>query len=120
MTGYLAIALGGALGSVVRYLIGKRISEVSRSRIPMGTGLVNLTGAILLGVLTALDFDGNLYALVGDGFLGAYTTFSTFMYEGFQLFQNREKLNAIVYIAGTIILGVLGFLAGLNIGGLCL
>lgn len=118
MSGYLALALGGALGSVVRYLIGKRISEVSRSRIPMGTGLVNLSGAILLGVLTALDFDGNLYALAGDGFLGAYTTFSTFMYEGFQLFQDREKLNALVYIVGTIVIGVLGFLAGLTIGSI--
>jgi CrcB protein len=120
MIGYFALALGGALGSVARYLIGKRISGVSRSRIPLGTGLVNLTGAILLGLLTSLDFGGNLYALIGDGFLGAYTTFSTFMYEGFQLFQDREKLNALVYIAGTIILGVLGFLAGLTIGGIWL
>lgn len=118
MTGYFAVALGGALGGVVRYLIGKRISEASRSRLPMGTAVVNLTGALLLGVLTSLDIEGNLYALAGDGFLGAYTTFSTFMYEGFQLFQDREKLNALVYIAGTIVLGVLGFLAGLAIGGI--
>jgi len=120
MTGYFAVALGGALGSVVRFLIGKRISEVSRSRLPIGTGVVNLTGAVLLGILTSLDFDGNLYALVADGFLGAYTTFSTFMYEGFQLFQDREKLNAMVYIVGTIILGILGFLAGLQVGNLWL
>ncbi|NYC94583.1 fluoride ion exporter CrcB/FEX [Clostridium acetobutylicum] len=50
--------------------------------------------------------------ILADGFLGAYTTFSTFMYEGFNLFENKKKLNALIYILSSIIIGILGFYMG--------
>lgn len=112
--GYLLIASGGAMGSIARYMIGRRIAEKRATDFPAGTFLVNITGAFLLGSISAAGMDGYLYMLFGEGFLGAFTTFSTFMYEGFNLFQDNEKLNAAGYILASLILGVAGFIAGVE------
>lgn len=112
--GYLIVGLGGALGSVTRYTIGRRLSETSSSWMPIGTFLINISGAILLGILTSIELNGNMYLLLGDGFLGAYTTFSTFMYEGFNLFK-EDKKNALAYIFSTFIFGIVGFIMGIEI-----
>jgi CrcB protein len=111
----MLVAFGGALGSLSRYTLGRMISGGTRSSFPLGTFFINITGALLLGIVTSINLSGNPYALIGDGFLGAYTTFSTFMYEGFTLFQDNEKLNACIYILGSFALGVLGFMAGVGI-----
>jgi len=115
MMGYLLVAVGGALGSLARYIIGTKIAEKARTDIPVGTFLINITGAILLGIVSSIGLNENLYALFGEGFLGAYTTFSTFMYEGFNLFQDNQRKNAIIYISASLILGILGFIIGIGI-----
>lgn len=106
------VGIGGALGSLARYQLGKLVAEKSDTTFPMGTFLINITGAILLGMLSSLDFGRNMYLLFSDGFLGAYTTFSTFLYEGFHLFQENEKMNAFAYILGSLILGIIGYVLG--------
>ncbi len=108
----IIVGIGGALGSLTRYQLGRFISQRSGSSFPIGTFLINISGAILLGFLTGLDTPENIGLLFGDGFLGAYTTFSTFMYEGFRLFQGNRTRNALIYIAGSLIIGVLGFVLG--------
>ena len=113
---YIFVGIGGTFGAITRYLLGKYISERSKSVFPWGTFIINITGALLLGILSGAHTGNTMYALLGDGFLGAYTTFSTFMYEGFNLFQDREKLNAFVYIIGSLFIGIVGFWAGLFIG----
>lgn len=112
---YLLVATGGVFGSLARYIIGRRIAEKARTDFPIGTFFINITGAILLGIVSSIELTGNIYIMIGDGFMGAYTTFSTFMYEGFNLFQDNEKLNAFVYILGSLILGILGFIIGVEI-----
>ena len=57
-----------------------------------------------------------VFLLLADGFLGAFTTFSTFMYEGFNLFQENERLNALVYIISSVFLGIVGFVMGYAAG----
>jgi fluoride exporter len=109
------VGIGGAFGSIVRYILGKTVTEKSRTTFPIGTFIINLTGAILLGLVSSLDVGRNAYLLLGDGFLGAYTTFSTFMYEGFNLFQKNKKLDAITYIIGSLILGILGYAIGFRL-----
>ncbi|PJI06760.1 MULTISPECIES: fluoride efflux transporter CrcB [Clostridium] len=109
---FLLLGVGGAFGSITRYRIGIIVSSKTNSRFPWGTFIINITGAFLLGVVTSLNVDKNLSLLLADGFLGAYTTFSTFMYEGFNLFEDRKKLNAFVYILSSLILGVLAFYFG--------
>jgi len=113
---YVFIAIGGASGSLVRYSLGKFISEKSNTAFPIGTFIINITGAILLGILTSIGASHNARMLLGDGFLGAYTTFSTFMYEGFNLFEEKENLNAFIYILCSLILGAIGYYIGSKIG----
>ncbi len=112
------VGIGGALGSLVRYKLGKVITERSHTTFPTGTLIINITGAILLGIVTSFGAKGNAYLLLGDGFLGAYTTFSTFMYEGFNLFRENEKLNAFAYILGSLLLGIIGYIAGFALGNI--
>ena len=111
----LLVGVGGAFGAVTRFGLGKIISQRSSSVFPVGTFIINVSGAILLGVLTSVNSSNNIYLLLGDGFLGAYTTFSTFMYEGFNLFKDNEKKNALFYIFASLILGVIGFFIGFEI-----
>jgi CrcB protein len=115
---FLIVGIGGILGSLTRFSLGKFISDKSKSSFPVGTAIINITGAILLGIVSSVGVSKNLYSLLGDGFLGAYTTFSTFMYEGFNLFQENIKLNAFIYIIISIVLGVVGYKIGTDIGSI--
>ncbi|ERI92527.1 protein CrcB [Clostridiales bacterium oral taxon 876 str. F0540] len=109
---YLLVGIGGAFGSITRYSLGRFISSKTKSKFPFGTFFINITGAFLLGILSSSGAGSSVYSLLGDGFLGAYTTFSTFMYEGFNLFQDNKKLNAFIYILGSLIIGIIGFMLG--------
>lgn len=112
---YLLVGIGGTFGSITRFALGRMISNRSKSSFPMGTFLINITGALFLGIVSTLQGKG-IYLLLGDGFLGAYTTFSTFMYEGFNLLQGRKKLNAFIYIISSLILGIIGYAIGFSLG----
>lgn len=115
---YLLVAVGGIFGSLSRFMIGRRIAEKATENFPLGTLIINITGAFLLGIVSSVGFSENIQTLLGTGFLGAYTTFSTFMYEGFNLFHDNEKLNASVYILGTMILGIIGYMFGFALANL--
>lgn len=112
---YLLIGFGGALGSLTRFGLGKLISSKSKTKFPVGTFIINITGAILLGIVSSLKINVGAYQFMADGFLGAYTTFSTFMYESFQIFDDKKKLNAIVYIMSSMLLGVIGYVVGFKL-----
>ena len=116
--GIVFVGIGGALGALSRYGIGRVIQAKSDSVFPFGTFAANLIGPLLLGVLVSLHIGGNVYMLLGDGFLGAFTTLSTFMFEEINLFKENEKKNAVVYITTTLILGLAGYFAGYYLGGL--
>ncbi|MCX7951401.1 MAG: fluoride efflux transporter CrcB, partial [Clostridiales bacterium] len=75
---YLLVGIGGALGSLVRYNLGKIISSKFKNIFPVSIFIINITGAMLLGLVSSIGVKNNLYLLLADGFLGAYTTFSTF------------------------------------------
>lgn len=115
---YILVGLGGTLGGITRYALGKAISKRSKSGFPLGTFIINISGAFLLGLLNGTQTGVTVSLLLGDGFIGAYTTFSTFMYEGVNLFQDREKLNACIYIIGSLFLGISGFVFGFWLGHL--
>ncbi len=104
---YLMVGIGGFLGSLTRYHLGKWLLEKTNTGFPYGTYAINLSGAFLLGVLSALSLGNTFYHLLGDGFLGAYTTFSTFLYEGVQLYEDSKIKNALVYILSSLILGII-------------
>ncbi|MEI8198471.1 MAG: fluoride efflux transporter CrcB [Eubacteriales bacterium] len=112
----LLVGIGGAFGGTLRFFLGKFISERSRRVFPVATFLINISGAFLLGALYSAQVDNRMYMLLGDGFLGAYTTFSTFMYEGFSIFRDNARADAIIYVFGTVLIGITGFFAGYIIG----
>ena len=116
----ILVGIGGIGGGLARFQLGKLLSQKSGTSFPIGTFLINITGALLLGLLTSMDAGKSIYLLLGDGFLGTYTTFSTFMYEGFNLIQENEKLNAFIYILSSLILGIIGCVIGFAIGELIL
>lgn len=112
----LLVGFGGVLGGLTRFELGKMISQKSGTVFPLGTFIINISGALLLGIVTSITPGNSIYLFLGEGFLGAYTTFSTFMYEGFNLFQEKEKMNAFIYILGSLLLGVIGYVVGFSIG----
>lgn len=110
----LLVGVGGILGSISRFALGQYIKIKNRSSFPLGTFIINITGAILLGLVSSFQ-NHSMYSLLGDGFLGAYTTFSTFMYEDVTLYRNNKKINALIYIVLSIIIGIAGFIIGYKI-----
>ncbi len=105
------VAIGGALGTLLRYEIGRYLNSKSKHKIPAGTFFVNMLGAFFLGFIFKHKPSENIYIFFADGFLGAFTTFSTFMFEGFKMFTNKS-LNAFLYITITIVLGFFAFYLG--------
>jgi fluoride exporter len=86
----LLVAIGGFIGAICRFLVSIYFKRVYSSPFPLGTLLINLTGSFFLGMLVGLNIHGYAYSFIGIGFMGAFTTFSTFMLEAFQL-KHREK-----------------------------
>lgn len=115
---YIFIGIGGFFGALTRYVVGKRISEHWKGTFPMGTFIINLSGAFALGLLIAiftkfLSSYGNLKLMMTTGFLGAYTTFSTYTYESIKLFEAGEYVQGVKYIVFSSILGILVAYLGL-------
>jgi len=114
----LLVGIGGTLGGMLRVFLGKWITDRTNHEFPAATFLINVSGSLLLGFLSAIHMDSRVYLLAGEGFLGAYTTFSTFMFEGFTLVRFHKKVSALLYIAASVLLGIAGFILGYAAGAL--
>lgn len=117
----LLIAAGGAAGAVSRYLVDVFVSERFASAFPLGTLMVNLTGAFAAGLLFALAVEravlpADVRGPVMIGFLGAYTTFSTLMLESWRLIEDGALLLALGNLAGSLVLGAVAVALGLALG----
>lgn len=116
---YVLIALGGAAGSVLRYLIGGAIQTRSASAFPIGTMIVNVSGCFLIGVLVRqflnMQLSHDLRALLIVGFCGGFTTFSTFSAETLALIEGGEYARASAYVLLSVMLCLLATLAGMTV-----
>ncbi|MBW5448778.1 fluoride efflux transporter CrcB [Cohnella sp. CFH 77786] len=105
------IGVGGIAGAYARYYLGKRIDNAAASLFPWGTFVINATGSFLLGVLFTLHTRDLIplwtWLLLGTGFCGAYTTFSTFGYEAVKLLERRRLGLAAAYALGSAAIGLL-------------
>jgi CrcB protein len=112
------IALGGAAGSVTRYLVGVAVQSRSGADFPVGTLIVNLSGCLLLGfliryALATPAITPEFRALLITGLCGGYTTFSTFSYETVTLIQDGDWRRAGLYVGLSVGGSVLGVLLGI-------
>jgi len=119
----LLVGLGGCAGAVARWLVDGWVSERNPTAFPVGTLAVNLTGSFLLGILFAWVIERNVLpadvrAPVMIGFIGAYTTLSTFMLESWRLVEDGSYVAAVGNIGGSMLLGLVAVVAGLAIGRL--
>jgi CrcB protein len=111
------LVLGG-LGSVTRFMIDRAVARRVGRSFPFGTLTVNITGAVLLGLITGLALSHHAALLVGTGFVGAYTTFSTWMFETQRLTEERQLWPAVANLGVSVALGVAAAAAGQAIAGL--
>jgi fluoride exporter len=101
------IGIVGGFGAIARLLLDGSVSARVGRGFPWGTLAVNLTGAFALGVLAGAAASGDALRLAGTGFLGAYTTFSTWMLETHRLAEDGRGRPAVLNIAGSLAAGVL-------------
>jgi fluoride exporter len=118
---YFLVAVFGAAGAVARYALDGWISDATRGQFPWGTLAVNVAGAFALGLVVALTTERllphpNWRIALGIGFLGSFTTFSTYAYETVKLAEDGALSLAFVNAAGMVVLGLaaasLGLVAG--------
>jgi CrcB protein len=116
---YLLVGIGGFVGANARFLVARGVGALVETRFPLGTLLSNISGSFLLGVLgtiAARKVFGNSEAVrlaLGVGFLGAYTTFSTFEYETHALFDDGSWLTATTNMFASLFVGLLAVRAGI-------
>jgi CrcB protein len=113
----LIIAFGGGLGSILRYFTSVLVSKYWSSNFPLATFIVNSIGCLLIGFIIGLLeknqlSDSRLKWFLVTGICGGLTTFSTFGMENYNLFQNNNSLLAFVYIAMSIVIGLLAIWFG--------
>lgn len=120
MTGMLAwIGVGafGAAGAYARFALAAAVTARRPGDFPAGTFVVNLTGGFALGVLTGLGVTGDALFVLGTGFLGGYTTFSTWMLEAQRLGEDAEIGLLLAYLLGSMLLGLAATGAGWALAG---
>lgn len=106
---WIAVAVGGALGAVARYAISTWIFDSTSHKFPYATLSVNVLGSFVMGILFVLILEKGLLppewrGVLMIGFLGAFTTFSTFSLDALGLWQNGHLFLALVYALGTVVL----------------
>lgn len=116
MTALVAVASGGALGAVARYLATGWVQDLTGSFFPWGTFVVNAVGSLLLG-FTLVWLQSTLVSaearhFVTIGILGSFTTFSTFSYETLAMLRDGDWWRAGGYAAGSVVLGVVAVVLG--------
>jgi CrcB protein len=113
---WIGVAVLGGVGASARFVIDSRISDRLDGDFPFGTLAINLSGALLLGLLTGVALTGESLVLAGTATLGSYTTFSTWMLETQRLIEDGAVRAAIVNAVLSVLLGVAAAAVGRAIG----
>ena len=114
---WAAVVLIGGAGSVLRFYVDGLVSSASGRDFPYGTLVVNLSGAVVLGLLTGLALGHDAALLAGTAAVGSYTTFSTWMLETQRLTEERQYRRAVANILVSLVLGAAAAALGRLIGG---
>ncbi len=117
MLNLVLVGVGGAVGSICRYLVGVGALRLMGPAFPWGTLIVNLVGSFLIGVLVELIVarfaaSTELRLLLVTGFLGGFTTFSSFSLDAFALYERGDVLSALAYVAASLVLSLAAVAVG--------
>ncbi|WP_433380657.1 fluoride efflux transporter CrcB [Streptosporangium sp. CA-115845] len=116
---WLLVLLGGAVGAPLRYLTDRAVQARHDTVFPWGTFTVNVAGSLILGVLAGAALSGavgtGVWLLLGTGFCGALTTYSTFSYETLRLAETGAVFFAVANVAASIVAGLGAVFAGLTL-----
>ena len=116
---YILVGLGGFIGANARFVVARLVGALFETRFPLGTFVINVSGSFLLGVLGTLvaqkvmPNSESMRLALGVGFLGAFTTFSTFEFETHALFDDGSWLTATMNMFGSLFVGLLAVRAGI-------
>ncbi|EIT84782.1 camphor resistance protein CrcB [Fictibacillus macauensis ZFHKF-1] len=107
MSAYILVALGGFFGAITRFSLSTMIKRIWPITFPLATFFINSIGSFLLGWIVGIHANLHMQWLVGTGFMGAFTTFSTFTLESIQLMQQRKWGVLLLYVGGSYSVGIL-------------
>jgi CrcB protein len=116
---YLLVGLGGFIGANTRFVVARLVGGLFETKFPLGTFVINVSGSFLLGVLGTLvsqkvmPTSESMRLALGVGFLGAFTTFSTFEFETHALFDDGSWLTATTNMFASLLVGLLAVRAGI-------
>jgi CrcB protein len=118
---YVMVGVGGFLGSILRFWLGSYIGSRMGTRFPYGTFVINITGSFLIGLVYALmtaraQWSPNWRYLIPIGFIGGYTTFSSFEYETLLTLQAGQIGLGLLYVAGSVVVGFVAVWGGMVMG----
>jgi CrcB protein len=114
----LMVALGGAVGSLIRYFVAGAVQPAWWPGFPFGIFVVNITGGLIMGLITGLvalklNMTPEMRAFLTTGVLGGYTTFSTFSLDSAMLMERGAYAQAGAYVVGSVVLSILALFGGL-------
>jgi CrcB protein len=113
---WAAVMLIGGSGSVARFLVDGAVGSIAGRDFPFGTLVVNISGAVILGLLTGLALSHDVALLAETAAVGSYTTFSTWMLETQRLAEERQRRKVLLNVAASLVLGVAAAAFGNLIG----
>lgn len=121
MLKYVMVGIGGCLGSILRFWLGSYIGGKMGIRFPYGTLVINITGSFLIGLVFAVltaraDWSPNWRYLIPVGFIGGYTTFSSFEYETLRSIQDGQVGLGVLYVALSVVVGFVAVWGGVMAG----
>jgi len=113
---WIGVLVGGGVGATLRFLVDGAVAARAGKAFPFGTLVVNLSGAIVLGLLAGLALPHDISMVVGTGVVGSYTTFSTWMLESQRLAEERQNRYATINVVVSLVLGLAAAALGRWVG----
>ncbi len=118
MIGYVVVFVGAGLGGMVRHFMNIWVAKLAGTHFPMHTLVINVTGSMVMGMIAGWfalkgGAAGHLRLFLATGVLGGYTTFSAFSLDAILLWERHDYLLAAYYVGGSVVLSLLGLVAGL-------
>uniref|UniRef100_A0A7C5V1G7 Fluoride-specific ion channel FluC n=1 Tax=Caldicellulosiruptor owensensis TaxID=55205 RepID=A0A7C5V1G7_9FIRM len=110
---YLIVGIGGVIGAILRYTVGKVFREVMDRDHPVATLFINVMGSFLIGYLSAKHLSTKYKLFLMTGFLGGFTTYSTFILETSRYIKKEKRIKAFLYVFISIIFGILAAIIGI-------